>query len=113
MLVKLELSKIYFLVIFLLLSSCSSKKPIKFTELDCNNNKILIRFASADEVMVAIENFFIQKKKENGTENYTIIQLPDNRSFKIENLPPEEAMRCKIHDFSTSLQYKYYEKYYH
>lgn len=112
MLEKLALNKKLYLILFYFIFSCAQKKPITFTEMLCTKERFLIRFASAEEVVNAIENAIIEKKKYNSSENYTVIKMSGNRSFKIANLSPEEAIKCKVHDFPTNLRYKYYEKYY-
>lgn len=114
MLAKLVRNKVWYVALIYLLFSCSKQQgPIMFTEMLCEHERFLIRFANMKEVSVAIENAIIEKKKYNSSENYTVIKMPGNRSFKIANLSPEEAMKCKLQDFPTNLRYKYYEKYYH
>jgi len=89
------------LILLFLLTSCgrmtNSPKEFYHTELNCpTRGVILIRYASMQEVQTAITNFYNQKKANNGKENYTIISLPGNRSFKIDRTPVEEVMDCQL-----------------
>jgi hypothetical protein len=112
MLDKLKLSKSLVILALVLLSSCTHG-ALYNTELYCPGNKILIRFARADEVRKGIERAMADKKKYGTSENYTVIRMPGNRSFKIEKIPPEDSMRCSMQEFQIEGTYKQYEKYYH
>ena len=67
------------------------------TEIICPNNfTVLIKFALVEDVKNAIVAFYEEKKKNNGKETYTVIKLPDRRSFKIEKVAPEQMIECSL-----------------
>ena len=109
---KLKLSKSLVILVLALVSSCAHG-PLYNTELYCPGNKILIRFARAEEVRKGIERAMSDKKKYGTSEDYTVIRMPGNRSFKIEKIPPEDSMRCSMQEFQIEGNYRQYEKYYH
>ena len=98
MLDKLNRSK-NLLLLFFLLSCKTTTAPEVFyhTELNCpDRGIILIRYASQQDVTSAIQYFYDKKKAARSNENYTVISLPGNRSFKIDKVPVEEVMQCKM-----------------
>lgn len=109
MLVRLALGSI----LFSLLLSCGGKKVVYYSELVCKDKIVLIRFANAKEVRLAVEDALFQKRKYKSNEDFTVMKFKGNRSFVIEHLPPEKAVDCDIREIPTGLRYKYYEKYYH
>ncbi len=100
------------LVIFTLFS-CSVNRKIFDTEVSCQKVRVIVRFASAEEVKSAIEKAVEDKKKYKSNENYTVIRLPGNRSFRIEKLTPEDAAKCSLRDYEVNVKYKKVEQYYH
>ncbi len=48
------------------------------------------------EIRAAILKAVAQKKIDRSHENYTVIRLPRNRSFKIEKNPPEKLALCGL-----------------
>lgn len=116
MLVKLDLSKLKIILLLILLFeevSCSYNRKVFNTEIFCEKIRVMVRFAEADEVRSGIERAFEDKRKYGTSENYTVIRMPGNRSFKVERLPPEEAMKCILTQFEVNTNYKEVEKYYH
>ncbi len=101
-----------FLIIFTLFS-CSVNRKIFDTEVSCAKVRVIVRFADAKEVKNAIEKALEDKKKYNSNENYTVIRLPGNRSFRIEKLTPEDAIKCSLRDYEVNVKYKKVEQYYH
>jgi hypothetical protein len=102
---------IFFVIFF---ASCQSKvsKQLFNTQITCPNGvSILVKFANAFEIRKAIEFSLFERKKYGSKERYTIIRLSDRRSFKIENLSPEEIARCSLRDFKISATKRDYEVY--
>jgi hypothetical protein len=103
MLVKLKLSNlsIIFLIFF---TSCATSKQFYNTEISCPSGlKILVRFTNVFDVRRAIEKAAFDKKKYGTNENYTVVRLPGQRSFKIEKLNPQEALNCVLQDFPVKV----------
>lgn len=114
MLVKLVRNKLLlFLIIILCSCSIISPKKVYYTELVCPDKVVLIRFANAKEVRRAVEDALFEKKKYETNVDFTVMKFAGNRSFVIENVPPEDAVKCDIKQIPTKLRFKYYEKYYH
>lgn len=99
MLVKLKLNKL--LVVFLIFFvSCKSSQQLYNTQISCPNGlRVLVRFTNVFDVRRAIEKAAFDKKKYGTSENYTVVRLPKQRSFKIEKLSPQEALKCALEDF--------------
>lgn len=100
MLAKLKLHNKFLILIFFL-ASCgaltNAPKVFYHTELNCpTRGVILVRYATIQEVQTALTNFYNQKKANNSKENYTIISLSGNRSFKVDRTPIEEMMECTM-----------------
>jgi len=109
-----KFTKFFFLITILLKSSgCSYNHKVFDTEVSCAKIKIVVRFAQAHEVRAGIERALDDKRKFGTSESYTVIRMPGNRSFKIEKLPPEEAIKCSLRDYEIDIKYRNVEKYYH
>ena len=95
--------------------SCSVKKvsPGSYhTEISCPNmGVILVRYATLDEVKAAIQRAYDSKVKNRTGENYTVIAFSQNRSVKIDNLNPEDAIRCGLREIYHSKPDENYKKY--
>jgi hypothetical protein len=116
MLVKSDRNKvriIFLLGLLFLEVACNSNRRVFNTEISCTKVRVMVRFAEAEEVRGGIERAFEDKKKYGTNENYTVIRMPGNRSFKVERLAPEEAMKCVLTQFEVNTKYKEVEKYYH
>lgn len=110
MLAKLNRNK--FLLIFLLIFCCA-KKVYYSTEIICpTGTRILVRYARADEVRAAIIKADEEKRIYRTSENYTVIKLPGNRSFRIEKMSPEESIKCSTEENVMGQVDKYYIKYF-
>lgn len=105
-----------FLLIFLLLFSCGGEdleKPgVYHTELICEDHDIiLIRYSRLEQVRHAIARSYASKKHLEGSEGYTVISLPGNRSMKIDKLIPEDAIKCNLRELFHPRYDKYKKKY--
>jgi hypothetical protein len=109
-------NKLY--LVFLLLFSCAkseAEKPgVYHTELICEDRDIiLIRYSRLEDVRHSIARSYAKKKSLDGSEGYTVISLPGNRSMKIDKLSPEDAIKCNLreifHPRSDRLKKKYME----
>jgi hypothetical protein len=99
---KLNLNKI-FLIFVILISFQACKYRVRVnTEVICPNQKIMIRFAKSEEVRQAMERALADKKKYGTSENYTVIRLWRNRSFKIEKVAPEDIVKCTLQEHPLS-----------
>jgi hypothetical protein len=108
MLAKLNHNKSFLLILFFCIISCknifNSKPRVPYdtpfnTEVLCANGKsVLIKYARLDEVRAAIVKANQDKKIEHTSESYTPIRLPQNRSFRIEKMTPEEALGCSLRE---------------
>jgi hypothetical protein len=103
MLVKSKLNNL--LVIFLIFfASCKTSKQFYNTKISCPSGlKILVRFTNVFDVRRAIEKAAFDKKKYGTNENYTVVRLPGERSFKIEKITPQEALNCTLQDFPVKV----------
>ncbi|OFW93948.1 MAG: hypothetical protein A2887_01905 [Alphaproteobacteria bacterium RIFCSPLOWO2_01_FULL_40_26] len=87
------------LFFLLILASCAGKKIFYNTEIICpDGREILVRYARIDEIRAAILKADADKKFYKTSENYTIIRLPENRSFKIEKIAPEIMINCSLRE---------------
>ncbi len=96
MLDKLDLSKI--LLIFLTafaIFSCS--REIYNTEIFCaDDSSILVKFVTSAKIREAVKKAY-ERKIENGySDKSTALILDDGRSFLIENISPEEMLKCSF-----------------
>lgn len=100
---KLKRSKFLILILLpLLLDSCG-RRHVYNTEILCPSGlKVTVRFATLEQVKYGIEKAYSDKKKYNTNENYTVIGFGYRKSFKIEKLSPEEAMRCSLRQVELS-----------
>lgn len=100
MLDKLNRNNIFFLLLFLATASCSVlQKQYYNTEILCpGRERILIKYARVDEVRAAIVKADYQKRKEQTSGNYTPIVLPNERSFMVNKIPPEEMINCSLYE---------------
>ncbi len=77
----------------------SEKKVFFNTEIICPGHEgILVRYARLEEIRVAIIKANEDKKFYHTSENYTVIRLPGNRSFKIDKISPEEMLQCSLRE---------------
>ena len=101
MLVKSSLSK-SLLISLLVLFSCSKRDlapGVYHTELICRDmGIILIRYSTLNEVRAAIKRAYQSKKSARTTEKYTVIAFSGNRSLRIDNLLPEDAVKCDLRE---------------
>jgi hypothetical protein len=99
MLVKLSLSKLFF-IIFLIISVFSCKKvEVYSSEIVCPNGfRSIIKFARKDDVVLAIKKAAIAKKRDRSNEDYTVIRLKDKRSLKISKMSPEDSLKCMVYE---------------
>lgn len=111
MLDKLQLSKFLLIFAVLFLTSCSQKEFFH-TEVICSKVRVLVRFATAEEVKNAIIRAVKKKKKYHGTDRHTVIIFPRNRSFMIKNLFPEEAMQCSLNQIPAIVSKSQKKNYY-
>jgi hypothetical protein len=91
------------LLIILFLAAINSCKPRYYmlpdTEVSClNGYTYIVKFAKKEDVSNAIRKFYIQKMQQKTSEKYTVIRLPDKRSLKLDKVPPEEAVDCKLRE---------------
>jgi hypothetical protein len=99
MLDKLNRNKIFFTFLLFCLISC--KKVIIYeTDVFCPNNglKITVRYTRAKEINEAFINADKEKKFYKTSEQYTVVKLKNNRSFKIDKLSPEDALKCSLNE---------------
>jgi hypothetical protein len=97
-------NKLKILVIIFLTSlfSCGRKDMSYLyynTEIFCpGKERILIKFARSYEVKVAILRADFVKRREGSDGNYTAIRLPGRKSFRIEDISPEELIECSLYE---------------
>jgi len=110
------LPKLFSLILlFAALFSCSKGKKFYFynTEVVCPNGMtVLVKYARLEEVRAAIIKADYDKKFYRTSEAYTIVRLPKNRSFRIEKLPPEEAIKCSLREIEREVVDKTYADYF-
>ena len=96
MLDKLNHSKFILLILLLgLLTAC--QKQIFNTEILCpDGSRILVRYSTEEEVRAGIQKAYNEKKKYGTGEDYTAIKMPNQRSFKVEKIAPEEMIKCSL-----------------
>jgi hypothetical protein len=116
MLDRSNLSKFFLFVLLTIVISCSEVDDPEFgiyhTELICaDRDVVMIRYAKANEVKQAIKVSHDKKKKLGSGENYTVISFSGNRSMKIDNLAPEEALKCNLREIFYPRKDKYKKKY--
>jgi hypothetical protein len=97
----------------LIFNSCYHRRPQLYnTEVICPSGfRVLVKFANLADMKAAIEFALEDKKKYGTSENYTVIRLPKNRSFKLDKLPPEQAIKCALRSFpvkATARDYRVY-----
>ena len=111
MLDKLNRSKFILLTLLLgFLPAC--QKQIFNTEILCPDGaRILARYSTAEEVRAGIQQSYDDKKKYNTNENYTIIKMPNQRSFKVEKIPPEEMIKCSLRQSLIGVAERSYIRY--
>lgn len=97
MLDKLSRNKLV-LVLLIVFAAISCGKTVYYnTEIICpDGSTILVKYARLEEMKQAIIKADLDKKKFRTSESYTVIRLPGNRSFKIEKIAPEEAIKCSL-----------------
>lgn len=99
---KSKFAKAWFCLILLTLFSCKSdldKPGVYHTELICpERGIILIRYSRLEDVRNSIARSYAKKKTLEGSEGYTVISLPGNRSLKIDKLLPEDAIKCNLRE---------------
>lgn len=93
--------------------SCEINRKVYNTEIICPKIRIMVRFAEAKEVTVGIKRAIAEKKKYDTSEQYTVIRMPDNRSFKINDIAPEDAIKCRLNQVLMPAKYNDYKKFYH
>lgn len=112
---KSKFVKVQFCLIFLTLFSCKNdldKPGVYHTELICPEREIiLIRYSRLEDVRNSIARSYAKKKSLDGSEEYTVISLPGNRSLKIDKLPPEDAIKCNLREIFHPRQDKLKKKY--
>lgn len=114
MLEKLVLNKILFFALVVLtlppVFGCAKHQNIDTsTEILCpNGSKTLIKFSRLQDVREAIYYAYHSKKAEHTSENYTPIRLADGRSFRIEKVFPEEAIKCFLRETPVGLADPWY-----
>jgi hypothetical protein len=94
-----------------LIFSCAKKPPKKLynTEILCPNNvNILVKYSRAQDVSDGIKAFLVRKRKERTSENYTIIRFKDERSLRIEKIPPEKLIECFLRESEVGVAEKWY-----
>lgn len=99
MLDKSNRNKFFCLSLLLLLSCCGffAKTQYFHTEMICpNRDVILVRYVDAKEMREAVVKALALKRKYRTSENYTVIRLAGNRSFKLEKISPEESLICQL-----------------
>jgi len=93
---KLNHSK-FILLILLLGFFTACQKPIFNTEILCpDGSRILARYSTEEEVRAGIQKAYNEKKKYGTGEDYTVIRMPHQRSFKVEKIAPEEMIKCSL-----------------
>jgi len=117
-LAQFALDKKYIFLIFILLFSCSknaieNQRGNVSTEIICPNNKrYMIRYAYAIEVKEAIMKDYKRKIRENSSENFTIIRIPNIESFHIHKMSPEKMIECQIvEDYIVKIYPNYIKKF--
>ncbi|MBM3580296.1 MAG: hypothetical protein FJX34_05965 [Alphaproteobacteria bacterium] len=82
----------------LLLLSCGGQKRQYFhTEILCDGKPpIMVRYTKPEEVRASIIWGDAEKRKKRTSENYTVIYASGDRSVKIQNIPPEEMLKCQL-----------------
>jgi len=99
MLDKLSLNKFAVILLLLLTTNSCGSVDIYNSEIICPNGlRVMVRYARQDEVVRAIQQAALIKKKEDSNENYTVIRLKDRRSLKIEKVPPEDSLKCIVRE---------------
>ncbi len=99
MLDKLEqLSKKLLIIFLAATSSCGPKYPDTNTEIVCpSGSAMLIKFIRAKDLRAAINESYKRKKLEKTSENFTVVRLPDKRSFSLK-MSPEYAASCELRE---------------
>jgi len=118
MLAKSKLSKFLLVFLLVLCSSCRihrsyDKRTQAFdTQVICPNGlKVLVVFANAKDIKKAMQKAVFDKKRAGSNENYTVIRLPGDRSFKFEKLSPNDALQCGFIEFPTKPSSKDFRNY--
>lgn len=115
MLDKLKRNKFLILMLVpIVLISCG-RRHVYNTEILCPTGlRIMVRFATLEQVKTGIDKSYNNKKKYGTNENYTVVGFGYQKSFKIERLPPEEAIKCSLRQIELSPDDKDYKisKYY-
>ncbi len=107
MLDKLKLSKFLLVLLICSVYGCKTFKSddeqitAYNTKVVCPNGvKLLVIYANALDIRKGIEQALFTKRKSGTSERYTVVRLPGKRSFKIEKLLPEEALKCSLTEFT-------------
>ena len=108
---KLNRSKFILLILLLdFLTAC--QKPIFNTEILCpDGSRILARYSNEEEVRAGIQKAYNEKKKYGTGENYTVIKLSHQRSFKVAEIAPEEMIKCSLRQNLIGTAEKNYIRY--
>jgi len=118
MLAKLKLSKICLKIIFLVTVSfvvvaCGEKEVMFNTEILCpDGSRVLVKFASLDEVRLAIVKNYEDKKKNGTSDKDTVLRLSSKRSFRIEKIAPEKIIKCSLKEsFVGEVERSYWRRF--
>lgn len=68
------------------------------TELNCprENYKIVLLETTPADIRRAINNSIEERNKYKTTENYTVLKLPNKKTFFIQNISPEKMQFCYL-----------------
>jgi hypothetical protein len=103
--VLIKLLRNYILFFVLILSGCYIPTPKvlipkpKFdTELNCprENYKIVLLETTPSDVRRAINKAIEERNEYKTTENYTVLKLPNKKTFFIQNITPEKMQFCYL-----------------
>ncbi len=65
-----------------------------------------------EELRDAIKQADVDKKNFHTSENFTVVKLPKQRSFRIEKLSPEEAVKCSLRESEMGYADRSYIRYF-
>ena len=73
-------------------------KPQFDTELNCPriNYRIILLQSSPADIRNAINFAIAERNKYRTTENYTVLKLPNKKTFFIQNITPENMQFCYL-----------------
>ena len=112
MLDKLSLSKITLTIFALLCCSCGQNREYYYVDVICNERTtVTARYVTIEEVRTAIVKAQIENRVEGTNLGYTALKFPGKRSFRIEKIPPDEAVKCKLRQRFMDKKSKGYIRY--